>query len=316
MWQPDGVCSRVRWGGCLIATGVSKTLANRNRRRGRRASTAGSRSDADDAQIACSQDGLHRSAIFRNLLHRYKELPECRGNLTTHMDVRDNSRYLRPAVLFVILLLHGSLIVFLLRAKPAYKAWPASAPLSTIFFINPEPRLTLRPPSETAVIPHGSGKDLRHRGLSDSSSSSVDTTSPSENQAPTAPSTIDWFAEAQRSAAEIAGRDKPDRAALSSPTGPAPWDPHPHLLEATGHGLKLRIPVRIPLQLIDHCFSDIDLGQTPYGPEERLQLGCALKKQPARGDLFDSLRKPQPPQLCPIYWRGRNSLRRPMAEIQ
>jgi hypothetical protein len=116
----------------------AKHVVNRHGRRGRSASTAGLRSDADDAQIAYGQDDLHRSAIFSNLLDRYKELPEWRGNLTTHMDVRDNSPYLRPAVLTVILLLYGSLIVFLLRTKPAR---PASVLLSTIFFVNPEPVL-------------------------------------------------------------------------------------------------------------------------------------------------------------------------------
>ena len=29
------------------------------------------------------------------------------------------------------------------------------------------------------------------------------------------------------------------------------------------------------------------LGQTVYGPEGRLQLGCTLKKKEPRGDLFD-----------------------------
>jgi hypothetical protein len=57
------------------------------------------------------------------------------------MEVRDRRGYLRPAVLVAILLLHGSLILVLLRAKPAYKARPASALLSS-FFIDPERRLT------------------------------------------------------------------------------------------------------------------------------------------------------------------------------
>jgi hypothetical protein len=60
--------------------------------------------------------------------------------------VRDNSRYLRPAALVVILLLHGSLIVLLLRAKMAYKARPASSLFSTVFLINPDRPLRLPPP--------------------------------------------------------------------------------------------------------------------------------------------------------------------------
>ena len=65
----------------------------------------------------------------------------------------------------------------------------------------------------------------------------------------------------------------------------APWDPHAQNVETTGHGLKLR--------MIDPCFSDLDLGQTVYGAEARLQLGCSLGKKPARGDLFDSLARPR-----------------------
>jgi hypothetical protein len=113
---------------------------------------------------------------------------------------------------------------------------------------------------------------------------------PSEAESPLgipAPPVIDWLAEAQRSTAEIMGRAEPERPAVtpSTPTGIAPWDSHSQRLEATGHGLKFRI--------IDRCFADLDLGQTVYGPEERLQLGCDLKKKPARGDLFDFLRKTQ-----------------------
>ena len=89
---------------------------------------------------------------------------------------------------------------------------------------------------------------------------------------------------------------EPWRTVQWDATGLGPWDPHPHLLETTGHGLKLRIPVPKVLRIIDHCFSYIDLGQTPYGAEGRLQLGCVLKKEPARGDLFDSLRKSQLPK--------------------
>jgi hypothetical protein len=226
----------------------------------------------------------------------HEELTDLRGNLTTDMDVRDNSRYVRPAALVVILLLHGSLIVLLLRAKIAYKARPESSLFSTVFHINPDRPLRL-PPPQTSGNPARSPKDFIHHLLPDSSTPSVDI-SPLENQAPDSPSTIDWFAEAQRSAAEIAGREEPNRTAVSPPppAGLGPWDPHPHLLETTGHGLRLRIPVPKVLRIVDHCFSDIDSGQTPYGPEARLQLGCVLKKEPARGDLFDSLRKSQPPK--------------------
>jgi hypothetical protein len=209
------------------------------------------------------------------------------------MEVRDRRSYLRPAVLVVILLLHGSLILVLLRAKPAYRARAASVLLS-IFFISPEDRLALQP-AETSVTPHRSRHDREHHSRPSPPVPNVNTASPLENHSSTGPPTVDWAAEAQRSAAEIAGRETSGQAtgAPSASAGSTPWDLHAHFLEATGHGLKLRIPVTIPGQIIDHCFSDIDLRQTPYGPEERLQLGCALKKQPPRGDLFDSLRKPQ-----------------------
>ncbi len=210
------------------------------------------------------------------------------------MDVHNRQTYLRPAVLVVVLLLHGSLILVLLRNKPAHGARPESELLSTIFFIQPRPRPTTLSLA-TALTSRRPTEDLALQLLLGSSIPSDDATSPLENEASVSPRSVDWFSEAQRSAAEIAGRGKQDgeKAPLSPPIGTAPWDAHAHLLEATGHGLKLRIPVRIPLDFIDHCFSALDLGQTPYGPEERLQLGCALRKQPPRGDLFDSLRNRQ-----------------------
>lgn len=107
-----------------------------------------------------------------------------------------------------------------------------------------------------------------------------------ENDNLSTPPIVDWLAEAQRSAADIVGRNAPDKAEATSPARIAPWDPHPQALETTGHGLKLRI--------IDPCFADVDLGQTVYGSEARLQLGCTLGKKPARGDLFDSISKPRP----------------------
>jgi hypothetical protein len=66
-------------------------------------------------------------------------------------------------------------------------------------------------------------------------------------------------------------------------------------LESTGHGLKLTIPLRIPGKLVDHCFANMDLGHNEGGKWELYQLKCAFRKQPARGDLFDSLRKPSAP---------------------
>jgi hypothetical protein len=209
------------------------------------------------------------------------------------MDVHNRRTYLRPAALIVVLLLHGSLILVLLRSKPVYRARSESELLSTIFFVKPEPRPAILSP-EASLTLRRSAADLALHLLPESSIQSVDTTPPLENQT-SVPQPVDWFLEAQLSAAEIAARGKQDRENPTfPPTASAPWDAHSHLLEATGHGLILRIPVRIPLDFIDHCFSDIDLGQTPYGPEERLQLGCALRKQPPRGDLFDSLRDGQP----------------------
>jgi hypothetical protein len=198
-------------------------------------------------------------------------------------------------VLIIVLLLHGSLIFGLLRSEPVRKARSESELLSTIFFIQPQTRPAIRSP-ETSLTSHLSPKDLAPHLLPDSSIPSVDTTLPLENENSLTPQSVDWFSEAQRSAAEVADRGDQGggKVPATPPNGSAPWDAHPHLLEETGHGLKLRIPVRIPLDSIDHCFSDIDLGQTPYGSEARFQLGCALRKQPPRGDLFDSLRNQQP----------------------
>jgi hypothetical protein len=211
------------------------------------------------------------------------------------MDVHNRPSYLRSAVLLVVFLLHGGLILVFLRANPAYKDHSASAGFSTaIFFIDPQPRLAL-PPPETSRIPHRPSRDLQHPLRPVAPISSLDTTVPLEDQGSAAPP-IDWYAEAHRSAAEIAERGEPGRAAESpsSPAASAPWDLRP-LLESTGHGLKLRIPVEIPGDIIDHCFANMDVGHNQGGQWELYQLKCALGKQPARGDLFDSLRKPSEP---------------------
>jgi hypothetical protein len=215
------------------------------------------------------------------------------------MGVRDNNRYLRPAVLIVICLLHGSLIVVLVRAKALKRT---SEPVSTIYLIIPEASLKSPPHIENSLALHREPPLLLRPELPPPS---TEATSPLSVQAPP----IDWLAEAQRLAADIADREEPSLVAVapSLPAGSAPWDPHAHLLESTGHGLQLRIPLAVPTKIIDHCFielgqtnleqTDLDhpnLSQTPSAPEQRLRIGCALRKQPARGDLFDSLRNGQP----------------------
>jgi hypothetical protein len=150
------------------------------------------------------------------------------------MEVSGSNRYLRPAVLIVICLLHGSLIVVLVRTKTLRRT---SEPVATIYLIIPELKNRRLPHNENALAPH-------------------------------------------------LLRTEPPR----------------FLRESTCHGLKLRIPVGIPSKIIDHCFIELgqtnldqsNLGQTPSAPEQRLQIRCALRKQPARGDLFDSLRKEKP----------------------
>ena len=224
------------------------------------------------------------------------------------MDVHNRLIYPRSAVLLVVLLLHGSLILVFLREKPAYRnRIPPEAP-TTIFFIDPQPPLTLAPP-DASRITHRPTRGLQRRLRSDAASaspdtpsaspdaaiSSPDTTPRSENQGSAASPPVDWSAEAHRSASEIASRGQPGQAVESPSSAPAaPWDLRP-LLESTGHGMKLRIPVEIPGDVIDHCFGKMDLGHEQTGQWERYQLGCAFGKQPARGDLFDSLRKPPAP---------------------
>jgi hypothetical protein len=218
------------------------------------------------------------------------------------MEVPGNNRYLRPAVLIVICLLHGSLIVVLLRAKALRRT---SEPVSAIYLIIPEASNAPLPRIENSFAPHPLRNEPLRLLRPEPSPPSTEATSPADIQAPP----IDWLAEAQRSAADIADREEPSLAAVapSLPAGSPPWDPHPHLLESTGHGLKLRIPLGVPTKLIDHCFIELNQpnldpanqdptnpSQTPPTPEQRLQIGCALKKQPARGDLFYSLRKEQP----------------------
>ena len=212
------------------------------------------------------------------------------------MDVHNRLTYQRSAVLLVLFLLHGGLILVFLREKPAYREHRASPEVpTTLFFINPQPRLPL-PPPETSRIPHRPTNDRQHRLPPDAAISSADTTAPVESPESAASAPVDWLAEAHQSASEIASRGERGGAAESSasPTVSAPWDLRP-LLESTGHGLKLRIPVEIPGNIIDHCFGNMDLGHDMTGHWERYQLGCAFRKRPARGDLFDSLRKPPEP---------------------
>jgi len=208
------------------------------------------------------------------------------------MDAQNRPIYLRSAVLLVLFLLHGSLILVFLREKPAYRNDHASPEaLTAIFFINSQPRLPL-PPPENSRISHPPTRNLQPRLRPDAAISSLDTTAPSENQQSAASPPVDWLAEAERSASEITSHGEPGRAAESpaSPTTAVPWDLRP-LLESTGHGLRLRIPVEIPGKIIDHCFGNMDVGHDQTGQWERYQLGCAFRKQPARGDLFDSLGK-------------------------
>ena len=216
------------------------------------------------------------------------------------MDVHNKPIYLRSAVLLVLFLLHGSLILVFLRERSANRDHGGSPEVpTTIFFINSEPRLPL-PTPENSRIPRPPTRNLQHRLRPDAAISGLDTTAPAENQGPAAPPPVDWLAEGHRSASAIASRGEPGRAA-ESPASPAsaPWDLRP-LLESTGHGLKLRIPLEIPGNIIDHCFGNVDLGHDQTGQWERYQLGCAFRKRPARGDLFDSLRKPSEPSREPF----------------
>ena len=222
------------------------------------------------------------------------------------MDVHHRRIFLRAVVLVVLILLHGSLVLVFVREKPAYRDHDESLEVpTTIFFIDPQPRLSRAPP-EPPRIAHRSNADLHHRLRPDTAAASPDTTDPSDNQGTAASALVDWLAEAHRSVSEIARLGDLGRATQtpSSPSASAPWDSRP-LLEFTGHGLQLRIPVEIPGDLIDHCsgnmdlghnrFDDMDLAHNPTGHWELYQLQCAFKKQPARGDLFDSLRKPSEP---------------------
>jgi hypothetical protein len=187
-------------------------------------------------------------------------------------------------VLLVLFLLHGSLIFIFLREQPGYidrTALPEV--LTTLFFVDPPARTPPSAPQAYRSSPKPSTPTSR-----------LDITAPEEIEPPpplSAP--VDWVAEAHQSAAEIAAREQPGTAVQTppSPTNSAPWDARP-LLESTRHGLKLRIPVEIPGKWIDHCFGNLDVGHEQTGQWQKYQLGCAFGKRPARGDLFDSVRKP------------------------
>lgn len=184
----------------------------------------------------------------------------------------------------VICMLHGALIVVTLRDKPAYKTPRAPKLHSTIFFFNPEPRRAA-PPISSRLVPRSLEMEPIHSVPPEFSAIAIGRTPAPETYRPSPPPTVDWVLEAQQSAADIAGRYSSDKPGATSPPSIAPWDAHPNALETTGHGVKLRIS--------DLCFADVDLGQTVYGSEARLQWGCTLGKKPARGDLFDSISKSQ-----------------------
>jgi hypothetical protein len=223
------------------------------------------------------------------------------------MEVHNRPIYRRAAVVLVLFLLHGSLVLVFLGERPDYRGSPGVPEVpTTLFFLNSQPRFP-PPPPDTPRLPHRPPKDLRQQLPPKAAIPSTATSTPTEHQGPAAAPTVDWLAEAHRAASEIAGLGEPGPAAESpsSPNAPKPWNSP--LLEFTGHGLQVRIPVEIPGNIIDHCFGNMDLGHNRFadtdlahnqtGNWELYQLKCALRKQPARSDLFDSLRQaPQPPK--------------------
>ena len=210
------------------------------------------------------------------------------------MDAHDRPLYLRLPILLVVVLLHSGLLLIFRREKLAYTDHREPSELPTeIFFIDPRPAPA---PPETSAIAHQASRHLQRPLRPLPAASSHDANVPSEREQSAAPPSVDWSAEAHRAATEILAREKPGRAVQSpaAPTASAPWDLRP-LLESTGHGLTWRLPLEIPGKMIDHCFGNMDLGHDERGHWEKYQLGCALNKQPSRGDLFDSLRKPSQP---------------------
>jgi hypothetical protein len=169
----------------------------------------------------------------------------------------------------------------------------------TVFFIDPQPHLESAPP-QTPRIARRAGRSVERELLRESPSlPNTDSTSAATSEDSSAAPTIDWSAERERSVADILDHGQPDQAVAGSPAPPmsaGPWDPHANLFETNGHGFTVRIPVEIAGKIIDHYFGVFDLGQNQGGKWEKYQLGCILRKQPARGDLFDFLRPPAEPQ--------------------
>jgi hypothetical protein len=231
------------------------------------------------------------------------DLPGCRNfaspmRSNDRMNARGEPNKVRTTIFLIVLFFHAGVIVAFLRERIVYRslASPSEGPL-TIFFINPQAAPSQRPPEATRY-PRQSSR-VRKPPVSEGTGPNLQAEVSQENPGAASGLTIDWAAEAQRSAAEIANRGdlRPLTELSALPTTPAPWNPHPELLEFTGHGLKVRIPVKIPGKVIDHCFANFDLKRDEeWGTRELYQLECALTKQPARGDLFDSLRKPPEPQ--------------------
>ena len=212
------------------------------------------------------------------------------------MDAHHKSLPLRLAVVLVLVLLHSGLILVFLHDEPAHIDPPVSPEVPTVlFFIEPAPLRQL-PRPETARGARPPARNLRRRSYPDVTIARPDTPAPEEATVSTALPRVDWSAAAHQAAAAITSRRQygaPAETPSSSPSS-APWDVRP-LLESSDHGLTVRIPVEIPGDIIDHCFGKIDFVHERAGQSQRFELGCALGKQQARGDLFDSLRRPSEP---------------------
>ena len=175
------------------------------------------------------------------------------------MNARREPTKVRTMIFLIVLLFHAGVIVAFLREKTVYRSLASQSDGSmTIFFINLQVPPSHRSP-EAARYLHESS-EVRKPLESQGTGLNLQVEVTQENPGAAFDPTVDWAAEAQRSAAEIANRGdlRPPPGPSAMPTTPARWNPHLELLEFTGHGLKVRIPLKILRKIIDHCFANFD----------------------------------------------------------
>ena len=200
------------------------------------------------------------------------------------MPDREN-RCRRSVVLIVTCLLHGAIIFLLIHVRTENKSRIATEQPLTLFLLRPQTAIAIARPKQYR-IERRSRKGQRYRPDSETPLPGI-SAPPVDSRTSEDSRNIDWAGEAQRSAEEIASRSASGSSnSAAAAAGSAPWNSHPGRLESTPEGLKLRIT--------DLCFALLQnwTHDPLLGAKGELQLNCNWEKPPARGDLFDPIRRP------------------------